>query len=474
MNLFLDGLLGLAVGDALGVPYEFRTRQQMQESPAKGMTGHGTHNQEKGTWSDDTSMALCCADSLCRGFDLADMMKKFSAWKNHRRYTALGVVFDIGLTCRKAIERFDLGLEAESCGARGETANGNGALMRIFPVSLWRVLSAAEQTMTDAELLKPVHACSALTHAHERGMICCGMYTLFLDEWIKREPQDSALSTAARAYARAQRAYCELGGVFREEIESGRFMEPEQLAALGPEKIASSGYVLDTFHAALWSLLTTADYASCVLRAVNLGGDTDTTAAVAGSLAGIVYGRAGILQSWLDELKNRELIESIAKKLHESVYGKPQSTEIAQFEGEHAHLALKYGAEVELDGIVYDNAYAAWMAQRTHAEHRTQFAGLNAHRARRLSKQLPVREGWQEAELDALYAVCKAKYAQNLQLRAWLLATGNRPIVYDTTGAHDNRLGRCLCAACKEAPYENRLGNILMRVRAELAAGTAE
>jgi len=467
-NLFLDGMLGLAVGDALGVPHEFKPRAELQAAPVTDMDGYGRYRQPKGTWSDDTSMALCCADSLCRGFDPDDMMKKFSAWLNRRQYTAGGVVFDVGRICRLAIGKYDLGLEAELCGRRDENGNGNGGLMRSYPVSLWRVLTA-EAGLPDAQLLAPVHAASALTHAHACSLVCCGIYTLFIDEWLKRAQGDLPLDAARRAWKRAKAAYRDLGGDFAEEMEKpGKFNMPDVLAGLIQDEISSGGYVLDTLNAAFWCLFTTDDFASCVLRAVNLGGDTDTTAAVAGSLAGLVYGAESIPQRWLDVLCNRSLIEDISSKLNRSVCGAAENEEICAFEGPHAHLALKYGADVEVDGLHYKNAYAAWLAQGVQETYRDQFAWLNAHQARRLFKQLPQRPDWQDVQAQELFRVCQEKYKQNPALAEKLLATGDCAIVYDTTGAHDNRMGVCRCKACEAEAHKNLLGKTLMQVREAL------
>lgn len=464
-NFFLDGLLGLAVGDALGVPYEFSSRSEMRNNPATDMIGYGTYNQPEGSWSDDTSMALCSADSLCRGLDPDDMMKKFSAWINRRQYTACGVVFDVGRTCRRAIDLFDNGCPAEMCGVAGEQGNGNGALMRILPISLWGILEG-KTLADDAALLNAVHGISALTHAHERGMICCGIYTLFIDEWLHRNPQEGLMELACRAYDRALHAYSAMGSAFADEILApGRFIHPQKLAHTPEHEIQSGGYVLETLHAAFWCLLTTNDYASCVLKAVNLGGDTDTTAAVAGGLAGLVYGAEGIPRRWLELLKNRELIEDIADRLNQSL---AKSDVISEFTGEHRHLALKYSAKITMDGLDYANAQAAYLAQKTLPEFRDQFCGLNAHQARRLARQLPERADWPQVKQEALAAVCRNKYLQNPDLKAKLLATGSRTIIYDTTGAHDNELGRCMCASCADKAHHNLLGCALMELREEL------
>ena len=233
--------------------------------------------------------------------------------------------------------------------------------------------------------------------------------------------------------------------------------------------ISSTGYVVDTLNAALWCLLTTSSYEECVLKAVNLGEDTDTTAAVAGGLAGLIYGMEGIPSAWLKILKNRELIEQITDRLYVSLFGKEESAEIAEFTGDHAHLAMKYHAPVCYGGMTYENAQSAWLAQGVPEEYRDQFTPLNAHQARRLMKQLPVTDDWDERRIGLLYEVCLAKYAGNPPLRDQLTATGTREIIYDTTGAHDNELGRCLCRQCQSVPHQNLFGKILMRVREELS-----
>ena len=132
-------------------------------------------------------------------------------------------------------------------------------------------------------------------------------------------------------------------------------------------------------------------------------------------------------------------------------------------------MALKYASSIKLDGVIYGNAQAAYLAQGVKAENRELFAALNAHQARRLAKQLSVREGWDaQAQEDALEAVCMAKYRQNAELAQKLLSTGEKEIIYDTTGAHDNDWGRCSCSVCADGPARNVYGKILMRVRKAL------
>ncbi|MBR4038884.1 MAG: DUF1768 domain-containing protein [Clostridia bacterium] len=471
-NHVLDGMLGLAVGDALGVPFEFRSRREMEENPATDMIGYGTYHQPEGSWSDDTSMALCTADSLIKGFDPEDMMKKFSAWKSRAQYTATGVRFDIGISSRKAIEKYEMGLDPADCGDAGEYGNGNGALMRIFPAAIMQCIKAVYSEADARAFLDPVHRSAMITHAHERGLICCGIYTMILHAWLNREESQTLEDVMICGFERAQRAYTAMGGRFAAEMaKTNQFIHPRVLAACPQEEIGSSGYVIHTLHAALWCLLTTQSYAQCVLKAVNLGEDTDTTAAVAGSLAGVIYGVEAIPQAWLDKLKNRALIESISSRLSDALYSvKPEKQTIDSFTGEHTHLALKFAARIDLDGIVYQNATAAWLAQGTAFEERKQFCHLNAHQARRLFKRMTAEKTWDPEEKEAaLYRVCMAKYSQNPELSQSLLATGVREIIYDTTGAHDNEMGRCACSSCAQLPYQNRYGKLLMRVRECLA-----
>lgn len=245
-----DAVYGLAMGDALGVPYEFLPRGSFE---CAGMTGHGTHDQPAGTFSDDTSMTLATCDSIraCGDIDVADMRSRFEDWLFHGAYAVDGRVFDFGGTTARALR--------SGRGCAGERDNGNGSLMRIAPLAFTGA--------TDDE----IREVSAITHAHELSRDLCVQYVHLL-----------------RAVARGER--------------------PEELAAYEGTD-ASGGYVADTYAAALWCLANTSDYVGCVLAAVNLGSDTDTTAAVAGALAGALYGAGSIPKNWLETLRGKDIIE---------------------------------------------------------------------------------------------------------------------------------------------------------------------
>lgn len=471
-TVFYDGLYGLAVADALGVPFESEKLTDMRERPCTDMTGFGHHNQPAGSWSDDTSMTLCVADSLCRGFDLDDMMKKFSQWRSKHSYTANGVVFDIGRCCRRAINQYWDGMPAEFCGDSSLHGNGNGALMRMLPIALYQChCSTADDAHLEA-FLTPIHAASSITHAHEIGLICCGLFSLTIREWLQHEGSGTSLLDIARsAFEKGKQTYAQMGGNFTVYInDPAYFDDPGNLTEKMPEELPSWGYALNTWNIALWSLLTTDNYRDCVLKAVNLGGDADTNAAVAGALAGVIYGKEAIPHEWMDALLNKPLLDEIAEKFTRMLFGMAEKTLIDQFDGPYAFMSMKAPASVVLDGICYKDVGEAFYALNVPREYRSQFAQLGARRARKLFKQLPHLENSAELVVGRLYRAVEAKYTQHPEDREKLLDTGKMEIIYDTSGSHDNVLGRCRCTDCRGKEYENLYGKVLMRVREELQA----
>lgn len=279
-----NAIMGLVVGDALGVPYEFRERDTFK---AEDMVGFGTHRQQPGTWSDDSSMTLATMHAIAiAGLSPNYIMHSFSRWVRFADFTAHSEVFDIGLTTHKAIKRYIDGTPPQKCGATSERENGNGALMRILP------LAFGPHTAYD------IHNIAGLTHAHQTSLYCCEIYV--------------DVATNLLAGMRKRKAiFCALGGYWPEKFE-----RLERLDELERDDIRSGGYVLDTLEAALWCVLKTDNYRDCVLTAVNLGEDTDTTAAVAGGLAGILYGVGGdrgIPKEWIVKIANYEEVLEICE-----------------------------------------------------------------------------------------------------------------------------------------------------------------
>ena len=299
-------ILGHAVADALGVPVEFRSRGMLDQNPLTDMVGYGTYNLPAGSWSDDTSMTLCALDVLADGvIDYDRIMENFHSWYSKGAYTPGDDCFDIGGTCLQAIRNYAVsGTFPTECGLRGDNSNGNGSLMRILPF----VLYAHYAGYTDEALTALVHDASSLTHAHQRSLVGCGIYALMMR------------CILLHGYAGIGEGLCKASELYASESELhtyARMLSPD-FAVLPREAIRSSGYVVDSLEAAVWCLLTTDKYRDCVLKAANLGEDTDTVAAIAGGLAGALYGMEGIPVKWLDTLIRRACIEEMCDRAAET------------------------------------------------------------------------------------------------------------------------------------------------------------
>lgn len=303
-------ILGHAVGDALGVPVEFCSREELDTGPVDDMEGFGSYPYAAGAWSDDTSMSLCALDSLAKGdIDWDEIMQNFRRWIENGEYTSVGECFDAGRTCIKAILNYlAFNPPATESGGTDEHSNGNGSLMRILPFVLF-----TEYGEYVGNWLDIIHQASAMTHAHERSKIGCGIYTIIMRQLL-HDPNMDSVELGLR------RAECE----YREFAEFHHYKRifASDFKNLKREEIKSTGYVVDTLEAALWCLMTTDNYRDCVLKAVNLGEDTDTVAAVAGGMAGALYGYDAIPEEWLNTLMKREYIEDMCRRAYRGWQGK--------------------------------------------------------------------------------------------------------------------------------------------------------
>lgn len=294
-------MIGHAVGDALGVPVEFCAREALEADPVTDMRGYGSYPVPAGAWSDDTSMSLAALDSLSKGkIDYEDIMRNFVKWAKLDDYTPTGEMFDIGVTCKYAIMNFLYGTDALLCGQSHENANGNGSLMRIHPFVLMTFFCANLRDGWETV----VENGSRLTHSHERSLLACKIYARVLWALLEKPSRKSV----RKALAASMKCY----------TDSAEYAAYARLFSFGFEQlptceIRSSGYVVDTLEAALWCLFTTETYAACVLKAVNLGSDTDTVAAVAGGLAGALYGYEAIPREWRETLIKRDYIERMCE-----------------------------------------------------------------------------------------------------------------------------------------------------------------
>jgi ADP-ribosyl-[dinitrogen reductase] hydrolase len=301
-----SALFGLAVGDALGVPVEFVDRDRLAQNPVIDMRGFGTHHQPKGTWSDDSSLAFCLADSLAeKDLNLNDIASKFLRWYNEEIWTPYGRVFDIGIATRHAIGRIAKGEQPDLCGGFSQSDNGNGSLMRILPL-LFAIKDKPVQQRY--EWTKKV---SGITHAHVRSVISCFYYLEFAQQLLDGKDKFAIytdLKTSISAHLKSLDINLAEITLF-DRLLDGDIFEFKQT------EIASSGYVLHTLEASIWCLLTTDNYSDAVLKAVNLGDDTDTTAAVTGGLAGILYGLENIPADWKNGLARHDDIDRLCERL---------------------------------------------------------------------------------------------------------------------------------------------------------------
>ncbi len=300
---FRGALLGLASGDALGTTLEFMPRDSY--SPIEDIVGGGPFQLRPGEWTDDTSMALCLAESLIekQGFDAFDQMERYCRWRRDGHLSSTGHCFDIGNTIASALDRFEAQRRTVSgpsreamafCGSTDPRTAGNGSLMRLAPVPMHFAEDVDEAIRLSGES-------SRTTHGAPEAIDACRWFAQLLIRALNADSKESILEYAWRGEPLADRI---------EGIARGSFRVKER------RQIESSGYVVHTLEAALWAFHRGADFREGALLAVNLGSDADTTGAVYGQLAGGFYGEEGIPADWRAKLAMRELIEEFADRLH--------------------------------------------------------------------------------------------------------------------------------------------------------------
>lgn len=312
-NSVKAGIFGVCVGDALGVPVEFKSRETLKRFPVTDMQEFGSWNQPKGTWSDDSSLTLCLAESLTKGYDLEKIGESFVKWVKYGHWTAHGRLFDIGGTTRHSIARLIKGESARFSGNIFEEDNGNGSLMRILPLAFY-----LRDEKNIENLYRTVKEVSSITHGHFRSVFACFVYVIFAIELIKGK-------TKEKAYTHTQKValdFSENQGFNPKEIQLFDRILKNDMSKYPEEEISSGGYVLHSLEASLWCFLNSESYSEAVLKAVNLGEDTDTTGAITGGLAGIYYGFEAIPEEWIEVLARKEDIEMLCKRLKERYHEK--------------------------------------------------------------------------------------------------------------------------------------------------------
>jgi ADP-ribosyl-[dinitrogen reductase] hydrolase len=302
--------LGFSIGDALGVPVEFMSREQIAQNPVTTMRGFGTHRQPIGTWSDDSSLAFCLAESLCKGYDLNDIAKQFVGWYQKKYWTPHGKVFDIGIATAQALQNVIYGVNPLLSGGDGEQSNGNGSLMRILPIVFYI------ENQAIAKRFEIITAISSITHRHIRSILACFIYTeyaLQLMQGLDKIDAYKAMQITVNNFIKNNKMFKLI------EINYFNRILKNDIATYPEDTIQSSGYVVHTLEASLWCFLNTDSFKKAILKAVNLGSDTDTTGCVTGGLAGLYYGLEAIPKDWIAVLVKKDAIMALANRLEKSL-----------------------------------------------------------------------------------------------------------------------------------------------------------
>jgi ADP-ribosyl-[dinitrogen reductase] hydrolase len=296
-------LYGSIIGDALGVPVESLSRKELSLRAVKNMLGYGRYNLPAGTWSDDSSMILCTMEALGNGYDIDTLGTLFRKWLYDGVWTPYGYAFDVGLTTYMALDAIANETSARTSGRTTEDDNGNGSLMRMLPAALWFSREDTESFMAR------IHEISAITHAHPRSLVGCGIYAMLVRELLVAQDKTAAFRAAID---QALAFYSRYDG-FKKELSRFSRILSCRLPLLEEADINSSGYIVDTLEASIWCLLRHDDTKSIIISAVNLGIDTDTTGSIAGGLAGLAYGISSISEEWLHALARKKDIDALIK-----------------------------------------------------------------------------------------------------------------------------------------------------------------
>ncbi|MET3210682.1 UNVERIFIED_CONTAM: ADP-ribosyl-[dinitrogen reductase] hydrolase [Paenibacillus sp. PvR008] len=295
---FFGCLVGLAAGDALGTTVEFSSPGTFE--PVTDIVGGGVFGLKPGQWTDDTSMALCLAESLVRKdeFDPADQMRRYNNWYYVGYMSSTGTCFDIGGATRGALHRFEATGDPYS-GSVDPMSAGNGSIMRLAPVAM-AYANRPEEALMYAEMS------SRTTHGAAESVEACAVLAAILVAALRGADKEAMLSAdVCRKWRQGKPAY----SAAIEEIIQGSYRHKE------PPEIQGTGYVIRSLEAALWAFHHSTSFENGALLAVNLGDDADTTGAVYGQIAGAYYGQSGIPGHWREKLSMKETIDELTEAL---------------------------------------------------------------------------------------------------------------------------------------------------------------
>lgn len=312
MSKVRDAFLGLAIGDAIGVPYELVKREELAKNPVTDMVGYGAHDQPAGTWSDDASMTFCTVEALLDGFNTRRMGLYFLRWFDNGWWSAHGKAFGSGGTTRKALKAIRGGRPPEKAGSPHRDDNGNGSLMRILPMAFYLKDRPVNERM------EKVAKASMITHAHPIAVMACFYYVQFAIGLLQGKSRKEVYNELC---THLPHIMLEWKWPPKDQTFSRLLMQ--DIWELPEEDIMSSSYVVHTLEASIWCLMTTDSYEEAVLKAVNLGGDSDSTAAVTGGLAGILYGLKHVPFHWQTTLTRHQEILDLCDRFEKSLIPAP-------------------------------------------------------------------------------------------------------------------------------------------------------
>ncbi len=284
-------ILGFVLADAIGVPVEFTSRKVLESNPLKDMIGYGTYNMPEGSWSDDSTMTLITLDVLSKyGLNYEKLMDDFVKWYKESYMTPTNKLFDIGISTSDALNKRLLGFNPLDCGGKSEYSNGNGSLMRIYPFAFYTM------NLSKEDRKKVIFDASSLTHAHDISKWGCLLLTEYLIKLLNGQEKFKAYYELCDEY------YNKSHKVYNKLLD-------KNINNLNVNQIASTGFIVDTLEAVIYSFLKFDNYKDIVLFAINLGNDTDTIGAIVGGLAGMYY--QDIPSVWINKLKKLDLINTI-------------------------------------------------------------------------------------------------------------------------------------------------------------------
>lgn len=298
-----DTLYGGIIGDLMGVPVEFKQRGTFH---VQDVMGYGTYNQPPGTWSDDTSLTLCLVENIIENGDTKTLMNKFLQYMEQGYLTPFGEMFDIGITTAEAVSNYKKGVPPAKCGKTGEFDNGNGTLMRIAPL-VFVVMHEVDFTKRK-EL---VHQYTEITHGHPRSIVGSIIYIELLLSLYRNNSLEVALKEVFELLQN------NLQNEMKAELNAYARIFHENFLNTPEDAIQSSGYIVHSLEAAIWCVGNSTTFKEAILMAVNLGEDTDTVAAITGSIAGMYKQLDNIPEEWLGKIVSKQKVDALILAFYE-------------------------------------------------------------------------------------------------------------------------------------------------------------